>query len=108
MSMRVLFVTALVLALVPWARPAAADDWDVKSRGDPGVFIQRYQRLLESRLKMDFNFKRLLQLYEPKGGAEQLIAHYQAKAKGDPRSAAYQTLLGHLHRHVGRMEAALK
>src|SRR5262245_56418401 len=89
------------------ALPAHADDWQVTRKGQSGVFVQRYKRLLEMRLKMDFNFKRLLQLYEPKGGALELITEYEAKAKAQPDSHAFRVILGHLNRHVGKADVAV-
>ena len=105
----------VVLTLVGLALPSfvvgparAEDDWAVKRKGTGLVFAQRYKRILEARPEMGFIFKRLVQLYGPKGGADALADEYRERADKAPDNWKLRVLYGHFLRHTGKHEDAVK
>lgn len=106
---RLLLATLTSLVCASAATPSAsADDWAVKRKGTGLVFAQRYKRILEGRPEMGFIFKRLVQLYAPKGGADALADEYKARADKDPANWKLRVLYGHFLRHTGKHEDAVK
>jgi len=102
--MRHLVPLLLLLILVG---SSVADDWSVKrSAFDPRI-VARYKAMLSHRPNDGYALGKLVALYRKHRSLGALVAEYRALAQGNPKSFAYQVILGHLQRSAGNTEQAV-